>query len=333
MNAKATARRVAQSTAHSVLTWEWTKQLLHWLIISAGTMSECVFLVASLWMSVNSSVHTFVLSIISAQMDARISDLATTAYVALPELILGLAFVTTISHVRTWLYNKHDKTALIWSILYGLPTIVFLVLSLVTLGSSVASSDFQLPQYLVVIRALAGYMFAFTSLLHAQLGIPQEADRLQRKDESIAALQAEMERALEALRTEKDAMIAGLQKEMQRLSATVASQSDEIGKAKKTQEQLLNAVNKSEDMALQAYSEDCIAWLKSGNKTVSIEEITRYSGLSKRKVEGAISKGLLQTAPRNRDLILVSSLTIWLKSVQPTPAKTDETPLLHIVNG
>src|SRR6267154_4802332 len=116
------AGSAAQSTLHSILTWEWTKRLLYWLIISAGTMSECVFLLASLWMSVNSSVHSLVRLFISEPTSQHISSFATAAYVALPECILGLAFVTLISHVRVWLYNKRDRAALAWSILYGLPT-------------------------------------------------------------------------------------------------------------------------------------------------------------------------------------------------------------------
>jgi len=95
---------------------------------------------------------------------------------------------------------------------------------------------------------------------------------------------------------------------------------------------LINAVHKSSEDALQAYSEECLNWLRSGTKTVSLEEITRYTGHSKRKIEGAINKGYLQTASRNKELILVSSLVSWLKSVQPSTGKTEETPMLHIVN-
>jgi hypothetical protein len=337
------------SFVKDVLTWNWTKSLLYWLIISAGTMSECVFLLASLWMSVNSSVHTLVRLYMSEETSIHISQFATAAYVALPELILGLAFVTTLSHIRVWLYDRSISAAT-WSVLYGLPTLVFLVLSLVTLGCSVASTGFMLPEPLVIIRALAGYTFAFTSLLHAQLGVPQERDRLQEKDDFIVRLREENRANLAALNQEKDAFIADLRRkaetmiadlrcEKQSLQSVIENQNGEIEKqktliaeSKTAQSELLKAMNKTSDSGLEAYSGECVNWLKSGVKTVSIDEITRYTGHSKRKIEGAITRGYLQTSPRNKELILVSSLTSWLKSVPPSTGKTEEIPMLHIVN-
>lgn len=198
----------------NIVHWEWTKKLLHWIIISAGTMSECVFLIASLWVSINANVHQFVLLFVNENTTMHITELATTAYVALPECIVGLAVVTTLSHIRVWMYNKKDYRAVIWSVLYGLPTIVFLVLSLITLGCSVASVTFQMPTYLVVTRALAGYMFAFTSLLYTQLGVPQEKDRLQEKDDYIVRLKDNHLEFVAQLRLEKDTIITQLQKQI-----------------------------------------------------------------------------------------------------------------------
>lgn len=237
---------IAESTGRSILTWEWTKKLLHWLIISAGTISECAFLIASLWMSVNASVHPLVLLFIDDTTSQHLTELATAAYVALPELILGLAFVTTIGHVRLWLYNRRNYSAAIWTVLYGLPTLVFLVLSLITLGCSVTSVNFRLPEPLIVVRALAGYMFAFTSLLYTQLGVPQEKDKLQKKDDLLAVL-----------RQEKDAMIAELsgknaqlQEIVQRQNAELQEQKELLAESKNTQlelpEEKSDAVNIAE---------------------------------------------------------------------------------------
>lgn len=350
---KLNAASVARNTASSIITWAWVKKLLHWLIISAGTISECAFLVASLWMSVNASVHALVLLAVDEQTTQHITELATAAYVALPELILGLAVVTTIGHVRIWLYNKRNYTAAIWVGLYGLPTLVFLVLSLITLGCSVTSVNFRLPVGLVVVRALAGYMFAFTSLLYTQLGVPQERDRLAKKDGMLAelrqenavnlsSLRQEKDTFIETLRQEKDGMLAELRGETARLNDLISQQKAELQKqnelleeSKQHQTELLKAVNKSSDSALQAYSEECINWLRSGIKTVSLDEISRYTGHSKRKLANAITAGNLQTAPRNKELILISSLAEWLKNTPPPATKGEQEsgPILHIVNG
>lgn len=329
------AGNVAKRTGHSIITWEWTKRLLHWLIISAGTMSELVFLVASLWMSINASVHKFVLIWLSQQMTEHISELATTAYVALPELILALAVVTTLGHIRLWSYDKKNYMALLWAILYGVPTLVFLVLSLVTVGCSVASITFQMPEPLVVIRALAGYMFAFTSLLYTQLGKPQERDRLAKKDADLAELAAEKDGKIAELTAERDRKTAELTAEINKLNAIINDQKTALSESKNIQTELIKAAYKSSESALEAYSEECQNWLKSGVKSVEVADITRYTGHSKRKIEAAINKGLLQVSTRNKSLILVNPLVEWLKITPPSNGQKepDTEPLLHLVNG
>ena len=333
------ATTIAKNTGRSILTWEWTKKLLHWIIISAGTMSECVFLIASLWVSINANVHQFVLLFVDEQMTKHITELATTAYVALPECIVGLAVVVTLSHIRMVMYNRKEYRAWIWSVLYGLPTIVFLLLSLITLGNAVASVTFEMPTGLVVIRALAGYLFAFTSLLYTQIGIPQEKDRLAQKDALLADWQTRMAQEIADLIDEKDAQITALTTQLatetRRLHAIIDNQNQELQTQKQTNTNLITIVNKSSENALHAYSAECKEWLNSGVKTVFLDEITRYTGHSKRKISNAITGGHLQTAPRNKELILVSSLVEWLKQNQPLLSKSDQEsgPTLRIVNG
>jgi hypothetical protein len=341
----------------SILTWNWTKKLLHWIIISAGTMSECVFLIASLWVSINANVHTFVLLFISEDTTTHLTELATTAYVALPECIVGLAVVVTLSHIRVVMYNHKDYRAIIWSILYGLPTIVFLVLSLITLGSAVASVNFQMPTPLVVVRALAGYTFAFTSLLYTQLGEPQEKDRLAKKDALLEELRSRMEKMIAQLRQEnatnlsnlrqqkddviakllqeKDAIVTQFHQERNNANQKIAELNERLSAHQKREEDLVKTIHKSEESSLQAYSSECREWLSSGVKTVSLDEISHYTGHSKRKIDNAITAGNIQTAPRNKKLILVSSLVEWLKNT-PSPTTKNERdtgPMLHVVNG
>lgn len=337
--AKMSIGSLARGTGRSIITWEWTKRLLYWLIISAGTMSELVFLVASLWVSINANVHAFVLLFIPEEMTVHITELATTAYVALPECIVGLAVVVTISHTRLWLSNKRDYRPFIWAVLYGLPTVIFLILSLITLGNAVASVTFTMPTQLVVVRALAAFMFAFTSLIYTQLGIPQEKDRLAKKDALIEDLRAEKEKEIANLTQEKDAKLADLvrqtsakiadqEKEIRRLTDLNNRQNDILEQQKRQQSELLNALDKSTRGALQAYSQECQDWLISGIKTASLDEITRFTGHSKRKLNNAIAAGKIQVSPRNKSLILVSSLTEWLEQ---NPPNTE--PDLYVVNG
>ena len=131
---------------------------------------------------------------------------------------------------------------------------------------------------------------------------------------------------------QKDGIIQKLQNETQRLNALIENQNAELVNSKQRFEEALNAVNKSNDTALGAYSQECLDWLKSGVKTVSVDDINRFTGHSKRKITNAIAGGNLQVSPRNKELILVSSLVEWLKHNQPL---TDQaiSPNLHIVSG
>ncbi len=303
----AASKTAARNIGHSLITWEWTKRLLHWIILSAGTMSECVFLIASIWVSVNANVHAFVLMFISEDTTRFLTELATTAYVILPECIVGLAVVVTLSHLRTWLYKKRDYRPAIWTVLYGLPTLVFALLSLITLGCSVANATFTMPTWAVVIRAIAGYWFAFTSLLYTQLGTPQERDRLAHKDATITALQAEIVRIRGEL-------------------------SEVIGE----KAALYKALNASSESALQAYGEECIQWLNSLDKTVHIDAIAATTGITKRRLQGAIDRKELRVRGTNKELVWTPSLREYLTKNAPKTAQkdrlTDGMPALHLVN-
>lgn len=336
---------VVQAIGRSLFSWSWTKSFLYWLIISGGTMAELAFLVGSIWMSLNATVHPFILMFLSEEQTRYLSFLATSAYVALPELIVGLAVVITISHIRLFVYNRKQWVEIIWTVLYGVPALFFAGLSAYTIGESVANIGFTMPEPFVIARALAGYLFAFTSLLYWQLGKPQEADRLKKKDEEREHLRADMEGKLANLAEESTrklgemeritgARIADLEKENRRLLDVIAGQNRDLEQQKKQHSELVEALDKSAKSALQAYSQECIDWLMSGVKSVSVEAITQFTGHSKRKVNNAIEAGKLRSPGRNKGLILVSSLVEWLEQNPPEAAKTerDTGPILRIVN-
>lgn len=334
-----------KAIAKSLFTWSWSKSLLYWLIVSGGTMAELAFLIGSIWMSLNATVHPFILMFVSEAETRYLSFLATSAYVALPELIMPLAVVITINHIRVYIYNRKNWNELVWTVLYGIPSVFFVGLSAYTIGESVASIGFIMPEPLVIIRALAGYLFASTSLLYWQLGKPQEVERLRKKDEerealkkekdgTISELQAETARLTDLLASETARLTGLLQSETARLTALITEQNGIMARQKKQNEELVNTVNKSADDALEAYSDECKKWLRSGVKTVSVDDINQFTGHSKRKIHGAIDAGKLQTASRNKELIMVSSLVEWLKINLPTSTRTEQhtEPLLRIVN-
>jgi hypothetical protein len=187
----------------------------------------------------------------------------------------------------------------------------------------------------MVVRAIAGYTFAFTSLLYTQLGKPQERDRLEQKDNLFSQLRQDKDALIEKLRQDKDALIAELRQQLTEVKAENEKVKTVLAETKTAHARLINDVNKSDEDALQAYSQECKSWLKSGIKTVNADEISRFTGHSKRKIQGAINAGNLLVSTRNKELILVSSLAQWLKETPaPVTNKEPETgPLLHVVNG
>jgi hypothetical protein len=363
----------------SIVTFSWTKSLLDWLITVAGTMSELAFMAAALFLCVNANVHAIVLLVFSQTTSEQLVKLATSAYVALPELILCLACNTTYGHVQTWRYNRQTSAA-VWSLLFGIPTLIFLLLSFVTLSNAVLSSTFELPPWLVVLRANAGYVYAISSLLYLRIGKDQEVDRLRKKDsayqdmyqhmlvkirfyasqlhaqktqygkekqglsEQIHLLNIRLETEQALLKNSKEqriqlatilketqetldkktdearkreAIITQLQNENNALNAEYSKVKAILEQTKNQYSELKSSLDKTSEDALEAYSAECIKWLNNDDKTATLDEIIKITGHSKRKVEGAYNRGEFKLSPRNKDLILKSSLAQWLRENQP----------------
>jgi hypothetical protein len=351
---------VIASLARILYSWEWTKALVYWLILSAGTASDLIFLMASFWMSVNANVHELILRYMSEDTATYITYLATTAYVALPIFIVGLAVVQTVGHIKMW--KTGGFWSRLWAIVFGIPAVTFLLMDFITISCSVANVSFTMPTFFVILRADSAFIFAFGSLIFFFLGKPQERERLAEKDGLLAGLKADMQASLTALNTEKDKLLTELRVEKDRLIATLTSEkasilafasqekesllstidakNDEIESLKslltETQKgyaELHRSVNQSEDTALQAYGEKCILWLKSGVKSANVETITQYTGLGTAKINNALKRGDLKVTPNNKELILISSLIQWLRNLSSSDRKTDPNiPALRLVN-
>ena len=228
--------------------WSWCKSLLYWLILSGGTMSELAFLIGAIWMSLNATVHPFILLFLSQEQTRYLTFLATSAYVALPELIVSLAVITTINHIRTLLLTR-DWTEVIWILLYGIPAAFFAGISAYTIGESVANINFIIPEPLVIARALAGFLFAFTSLLHWRLGQPQEADRLAARDARIASLINLSEADKKSFDAERIDLNAAIEEERTRLTSIINGLKTEVNTAQHERDMLAMTLGKTSDTA------------------------------------------------------------------------------------
>jgi hypothetical protein len=293
---------------NGLLHWSWVPAVLYWIVRSAGIFSELAFLVASVWKSVNASDHDFVLMFVSELQSIQTTYWANSAYIVLSVCILPLAAMTTYGHVKTWLYGKKWWCAsAIWTLLYGCPTIVFLVIDIAIISSP--NVTYVLPDYLVSARSIMAYLYGLTAILYHYAGKDQETDRLKAKDVLVGELRA----SVQILASQIDT-----------LSTEIENQKRLLVESKKAQILLQNEVKRGTDDALQAYGDDCVKWLYSGIKTATIDDIIRLTGHSKQKVV----KAKLRRSPRNADLILIESLTEWLKETAPSAPQ-----LLRIVPG
>jgi len=298
-------KQILKGVLKNIIHFEWTVSLLKWIILVTGTMSECAFLIASIYICLNSGVHNLLLAIMPESMTVRLSELSTAIFIALPECIVFLAVVKTISHFRSWRQTK-EKVCFVWFVLFGLPTVTFAVLTVVTIGESVLQVGFLLPPYMVVIRALSAYFFAFVALLYQQIGIPMEVNRLQEKDRLI---------------DEYGSQISELQDQNKEISSSLKEKNLAIEKLNAELCNLQNENIETRKLASVAISQDNFSWLLS-QKSVCIEEAISRFGVSKNRIMTAIKNGNLQLTTRNKDRIVAASLHEWL----------EEKPNLRVVN-
>jgi len=294
-----------------ILSWRWVKQFLYWLIISAGTMAECCFLIASLWMSVNSSVHPMILTMMDEKQSVQISYIATTIFTALPELIVMMALVTTINHCKDIRFQKDKWYTFVWPILFGLPTLVFLFISVLTVSCSVLKVNYVMPDWGIVSRALSGYVFAVVYLLYEKLGEPCYASERKGLEAEVDQLQARIDMLVADHSAEKQMLIAEHSMKIEDLTTMLKTQSQQVNL-------LAEKASSLELRGLENYPKVVNDWIEKGAKTVSLGEIEVTTGHSKRQINAAVKSGKLAKDNRNKGLIRVSSVIEWLK-IAPLP--------------
>lgn len=310
------------SILDNILHWKWTEGLLYWIVYSAGTFSGLAFLIASIWMSMNAADHEFVRMFLSEKQTLNCSYWAMSAYVILPVCILPLAAITTYRHVRTWIYlGEWVCSSTLWCLLYGLPTLMFLIIDICIIGNS-NNVHYTLPSPLVTGRSIMAYSYGLTAIIYHYVGKKQEVDRLNEKDVFIDQL----EEKVRLLIQEKEEIIAKGQEQIAILRLEVAKAKAAWETEQKQKANLQKEINIAHESALEAYGEEVKNLLTGDDKTVSIESIMQLTGHPRRTITNAIRGRKLAVSSRNKELVLISSLSEWLKETPPSA------PQLRIVN-
>lgn len=288
----------------------WFVSIMRQVVITGGNIAESAFLLATLWVIINAVAHTLLTWFMPAQMIELLNYLAVVAFSALPELIIIPVIITCFTHWSCAVKQK-NKVSITWAILYSIPAVFFLVLTIwaitrfVSTGGSVfvAASGIEL-----IIRCLSGWMYAVVNMLFQKLGEPHYASRMTEKDAEIERLNDDLERLKLENESELNAIKAAYSIEREELLIELNSQNQQINKLSER----ASSLNRE---PLLNYPIVAIDWVENGKRTVSIDELISATGVTKQKIAAAIRSGKLQKDNRNKDLIRVSSVVEWLKSI------------------
>lgn len=309
------------------LSWHWFVRFVRWLIVSAGTVAESAFLLATLYVTICVVAHPLLTWILPTKTILVLNQVSVIVFACIPELIVLGAMRTTLDHWKTAIRTK-GSWSLVWAIAYTIPTLVFLSMTIITILSFVSLQEINVNSYQVSgwnlsVRVLFGWIYGVIGMLFDTVGKQGYAE------------------TITDIRQEKDTIIAELHREIHVLSEMNKQKSLELSEQKQflletknRNTQLIQAINRSTDTALEAYGQECINWVSSA-KSASVDDICKYSGHSKQRVLWAIKRGDIRKSPGRGTTFTMASIEEWLKNVPPSPAKAESNtdPILPATNG
>jgi hypothetical protein len=322
------------------LTWKWVESLFHWILTSGGTISGLIFLSAGVWLSIVKSVPDF----IHKYMDTNLADLLTylsrTAFTGLPEIILFLATVKTLEQIKlARVLDKETiahKMAITWSWLFGIPSVIFISFALINIGLSLASSDYTMPDYIVIGRGLTCFIYALLIFIYESQGkdcfasqvkerdskISELETRLTEKDEQFTVALAKKDREMQDALARKEQELLELREESFLQLTAKQNELDnshlELSREKNEKLRLAERASSLASDKLSFYPKLRAFLEKERCKTLNVDSIVDLTGHPKRRINRAIAEKALSLQSRNKE-VLVSSLLKWLQD-SPLPS-------------
>jgi len=96
-----------------------------------------MFLLATVYVTTNTVAHLLVTWVLPAQMIVTLNQISTMAFSVLPELIIASAMKTTFDHWKLVWRSPKRVDAWIWAWSYTIPTLVFLIMTILTISTFV----------------------------------------------------------------------------------------------------------------------------------------------------------------------------------------------------
>jgi hypothetical protein len=162
--------------AGEVAGWFLNGHFLVWLgqkVISiSGRVAETALLFAVLWISGTSVAPGLIELFMSAKTMQYLVWLALIVLALIPEIILGNSIINAAGHWQNVASERHNVMAWVWAILFTIPTVLFLILTALTLNALVSDGGnfVQASNGLVGMRCFAGWTYGLLALVYAGIG-------------------------------------------------------------------------------------------------------------------------------------------------------------------
>ncbi len=154
-----------------------------WMILLSARIAETVMMFAVLWITANFVAPEFVGGIATWLAGAgavpTLSNLSLISLSLLPEIILYSAVITTFRYwLAAWRTRGQDRAGnATWAVLYTIPTISFMVLTLITIGSFVENHghiNTTITGLPLVVRCMTGWFYGFVNLIRSHMNHSDE---------------------------------------------------------------------------------------------------------------------------------------------------------------
>lgn len=141
-----------------------------WAVLTAGNVSEAALMFAALWITA-ASVEPDAINQLPYGIPAAMSTASMFALTLLPEVIVYHAIAVCYDYWRKAITDVgHRASYWPWAVLYSLPTLTFLAMTIYTLCSFVSiGHTFAAPSWVLTGRVLAGWSYGVVGLIHAAI--------------------------------------------------------------------------------------------------------------------------------------------------------------------
>ena len=165
------------------IDWTLGLKIVVWvgarLILTVGRSSETLLLFATLWATGQQVQAEWINGLfgvhgknITGTLPDQLTGLTTVIFSLVPEIILPYAILTTIKHWQTTCQQKTKGGRAyygLWALLYTVPTVVFLGLTLITLKNMGSGNIADAAAGTMNVRSLASWSYALVEMLYPMI--------------------------------------------------------------------------------------------------------------------------------------------------------------------